>query len=1073
MAVLFLCAAAETALAQPANDNFADAIVLNGTSGKITGTNVDATTESGEPYAYKSVCSVWYSWTAPESDIFYFDTLGSSSDAVLTVFTGSAVDSLTKISDGIFYARTGILYHIAVDRQEPGDIVMNRNKVIPRTEGTFEMELSGWAFIEGEKIESSDYVIFAFGPGGVSDCRGSGRFIRIRGEWYYVLTIVSDIDGEEIGFKIADSGAGKLYDISSSIIFEAGTSANKDLDKALKADSVYPALGETGKSLNVTVSGFGFDENTKVLMYPDMGNSKSIIGTVDTQEDALGVAVSGTTAYVADGSGGLQIIDISDPTSLSSADTPGDALGVAVSGTFAYVADRDSGLQIIAVSDPKKPEIIGSVDTPGYAYDVAVSGATAYVADDESGLQIIDVSVPANPKIIGSVDTPGYALGVAVSGTFAYIADGYIGGLQIIAVSDPKKPEIIGSVDIPGSAYDVAVSGTTAYVTDYENGLQIIDISDPANPEFYYSYMGYDMYARSSAVAVSGAFAYVTDYENGLQIIAVSDPKKPEIIGSVDIPGSAYDVAVSGAFAYVADGYGLQIIAVSDPKNPQIIGSVRTPGAQGVAVSGTTLYVAAGDLYVIPVIEIGSDSVTVNSETALSVRLPGPQRPGDYSLSLFNKDKRAEIRGVVTFADAAGFQEQERKKALIVAGRASASDTLWNATQMCTKYAYLALLTQGCTRERVYFLSPDNTDIDGDGNLNDIDGTALKKNLENAITGWAATDTDELLIYMTDHGGNGTFYLNENEMLKAEDLDGWLDKLQTETSARVILIYDACMSGSFIPLVTPPAGKERIVMTSSAPDKYAWFNNSGILSFSYQFWSSVFLNAKLYDSFVAAKDIMKSEQTAYLDGDGDGVGYLPADKDIPKADKLAAKKIIIGRGRIAAAAPPVIGNISEEQTLDGETSAEIQVWNITSLNKIKRVWAVVTPPDISYGPGDPVTDLPTAEFISGSSGYWEGIYEDFAEGGFYKITVFAEDESGAYSVPAQTTVIQSRRSPGPKGDISGDSRLSLKDSVLAFKIVSGTDGLIWYDYAAAGVDVNGDKRVGIHEAVYILREIAE
>ena len=696
------------------------------------------------------------------------------------------------------------------------------------------------------------------------------------------------------------------------------------------------------------------------------------------------------------------------------------------------MADGYSGLQIIAVKDPANPEIIGSIDTPGYANGVAVSGTTVYVADGYSGLQIIDVKDPANPQIIGSVDTPGKALGVAVSGTTAYVADG--SGLQIIDVKDPANPQFIGSIDTPGyAAYGVAVSGTTAYVADYDGGLQIIDVEDPANPE---------------------------------------------IIGI----GSAYTPwygAVSGTTAYyVVDWYwysGLQIIDISDPAKPQIIASIATPGysAEGVAVSGDNIYVAADEngLLVIPVIEVSP--VTVNSETSLSLTLPGPQIPGNYSLSISNTEKVFDFKGAVTFSDSAGFNEQGRKKALIVAGRASASDTLWKATQMCTRYAYLALLTQGYTRERVYFLSPDNTDIDGDGNLNDIDGTALKKNLENAVTGWAATDTDELLIYMTDHGGNGTFYLNENEMLKAEELDGWLDKLQTETSARVILIYDACMSGSFIPLVTPPAGKERIVMTSAAPDKYAWFNNSGILSFSYQFWSSVFLNAKLYDSFVAAKDIMKSDQTAYLDGDGDGVGYLPADKDIPKADKVAAKKIIIGRGRIAAAAPPVIGNISEEQTLDGETSAKIQVWNITSLNKIKRVWAVVTPPDISYGPGDPVTDLPTAEFISGSSGYWEGVYDGFAKGGFYKITVFAEDEFEAYSVPAQTTVIQSRRSPGPKGDISGDSQLSLKDSVLAFKIVSGTDGLIWYDYAAAGVDVNGDGKAGIHEAVYILREIAK
>jgi len=525
----------------------------------------------------------------------------------------------------------------------------------------------------------------------------------------------------------------------------------------------------------------------------------------------------------------------------------------------------------------------------------------------------------------------------------------------------------------------------------------------------------------------------------------------------------------------------LQIIDISDPVKPQSIGSIDTLGGQalGVAVSDGKVYVAARErgLLVIPVTQVSP--VTVNSDTSLSLTLPGPPIPGNYSLGISNQEKIFEIKGAVTFSDSAGFAEQERKNALIVAGRKSASDSLWKDTQMCTKYAYLALLSQGYTRERVYFLSPDNTDIDGDGNLNDIDGTALKKNLENAITGWAATDTDELLIYMTDHGGKGTFYLNENEMLKAEELDGWLDTLQTQTSARVILIYDACMSGSFIPLLTPPAGKERIIMTSSAPDEYAWFQNSGKLSFSYQFWGSVFLNAKLYDSFTAAADIMKSEQTAYLDGDGDGVGYIPADMDIPRADKVAAKQIIIGRGRIAAATPPVIGNISEAQTLNGETSAKIQVSKIESLNKIRRVWAVITPPDMRYAPEDPVTDLPTFELTGPDRDEtYQGVWKGFYAQGTYRIAIYAAAEGATekdmlYSAPLTASVIQTKETSVPKGDLDRNGETGLADVIAALKVSSGEALNFWYDYTASGVDVNGDGKAGIHEAVYILREIAK
>ncbi len=96
------------------------------------------------------------------------------------------------------------------------------------------------------------------------------------------------------------------------------------------------------------------------------------------------------------------------PSILGSVDTPGRALGVAVSGGVAYVADGFSGLQVIDVSDPGSPVILGSVDTPRFARGVAVSGAVAYVADAGSGLQVIDVSscepCPGDLDGTGAVD---------------------------------------------------------------------------------------------------------------------------------------------------------------------------------------------------------------------------------------------------------------------------------------------------------------------------------------------------------------------------------------------------------------------------------------------------------------------------------------------------------------------------------------------------------------------------------------------------------------------------------------------------------------------------------------------
>ena len=87
-------------------------------------------------------------------------------------------------------------------------------------------------------------------------------------------------------------------------------------------------------------------------------------------------------------------------------DTGGMAQTVAVSGNYAYVADGTAGLQVIDVSNPANPKRTGAYDTGGYALGVAVSGNFAYVADGDAGLQVIDISNPANPQRVGGFVQP-------------------------------------------------------------------------------------------------------------------------------------------------------------------------------------------------------------------------------------------------------------------------------------------------------------------------------------------------------------------------------------------------------------------------------------------------------------------------------------------------------------------------------------------------------------------------------------------------------------------------------------------------------------------------------------------
>src|SRR5262249_20566853 len=89
----------------PPNDNFADATSIYAGSGTVLGSgifgdNCNATTEPGEPPAHGS--TVWWRWTAPTTGCYTFNTADSSFMTFLEVFTGGAVDSLTRVAYSAF-----------------------------------------------------------------------------------------------------------------------------------------------------------------------------------------------------------------------------------------------------------------------------------------------------------------------------------------------------------------------------------------------------------------------------------------------------------------------------------------------------------------------------------------------------------------------------------------------------------------------------------------------------------------------------------------------------------------------------------------------------------------------------------------------------------------------------------------------------------------------------------------------------------------------------------------------------------------------------------------------------------
>jgi hypothetical protein len=131
-------------------DMFADRGEITEFTNYVTGSNVNATREEGEPPAYASgQRSVWISWVAPATGTCTMNTFGSNFDTVLAVFTNSpphiqTVTNLVKVAenddfDGLqsqvtFNAIAGTVYHVRVEgfgTTTSGNIIFQQNLVSP------------------------------------------------------------------------------------------------------------------------------------------------------------------------------------------------------------------------------------------------------------------------------------------------------------------------------------------------------------------------------------------------------------------------------------------------------------------------------------------------------------------------------------------------------------------------------------------------------------------------------------------------------------------------------------------------------------------------------------------------------------------------------------------------------------------------------------------------------------------------------------------------------------------------------------------------------------------------------
>ena len=272
-------------------------------------------------------------------------------------------------------------------------------------------------------------------------------------------------------------------------------------------------------------------------------------------------------------------------------DTSGFAYGVTTAQGKAFVADGYGGVVVVDVSMPHFPvQAVTYADDASYYNVVIGSSDYVFAAAGQEGFKIIDLFSPFGPETIGNYNTYN-AYDLDYAGDYVFIADDF-GGVRILNISSVHSVYEFSNFNVTGqNVYSVTLNWPHLFV-GARYGFSIFNIENLYAP----SEIHFEALSIVNDIFVAGHLAYIA-HEGGLSIFDISSPNDPQELGFIFLPATARSVSVRGDFAYLTLGReGLSIVRIDNPHQPVEVAFYRHPTGEMSALSlmGRYMLIASG-----------------------------------------------------------------------------------------------------------------------------------------------------------------------------------------------------------------------------------------------------------------------------------------------------------------------------------------------------------------------------------------------------------------------------------------------------------------------------------------------
>lgn len=327
----------------PANDDFANALVIHDSEFYALSYGATATTETGEPSS-TGYHTLWYSWTPRESGLTTVETVYADYSHQISIFSGTSVATATRVTPTVFGqpgngevlamvsldVKANITYHIAIGSQDPGSlegalimqVLAPGNNVFPNA-GRFigfldagqddyiELTVSSSGAVSGKAIVGGEVIKLggAFNLSGDYSKIESGVDIQLYLDPTGVSsTMTGSVTADSVTYPVSFDGiaysstnpppAPRRFTVLIPPDPSAGPAGYGAGTLSILTEGSLTFAGRLADGTVFSTSGWISDSGTWVLYLPLYGNAGRLTGLITFQQIAGVSDFSGTVTWV-------------------------------------------------------------------------------------------------------------------------------------------------------------------------------------------------------------------------------------------------------------------------------------------------------------------------------------------------------------------------------------------------------------------------------------------------------------------------------------------------------------------------------------------------------------------------------------------------------------------------------------------------------------------------------------------------------------------------------------------------------------------------------------------------------